>query len=404
MISTGSKVKLRNKSLDDARNDYAWQTDPELAAFDAASLLTVTFTEYISAYASELRNPPFDRRLFAIETMDGKHIGNCVYYNSSERRSETELGIMIGNRDYWSNGYGKDAVNTLLSHIFTRTQFNRVYLKTLTSNERAKKCFQKCGFIPYNEIQRDGYRFVLMEIYRKKWQERKLFQELPGIDPIKAMKTLIQCDFDGTVTVDDISFILLDEFADGNWRAVLEEYRIGRISVGEFNARAFAMVKADKQSLVDMARRRAEVRPGFKDLLDYSKKNDFRFVIVSNGLDFYIETILKDMGLNNAEIFAARTQFAPSGLKVKYLGPDGNEILEGFKDTYSRLFREQGYRVIYIGDGSSDAAPARMAHRIFATGHLTERCRELNVRCMPFNDLNDVVRGLESLNQQEKPE
>ena len=39
------------------------------------------------------------------------------------------------------------------------------------------------------------------------------------------MKTLIQCDFDGTVTEEDVSFFLLDAFAQGDWRALLREYK-----------------------------------------------------------------------------------------------------------------------------------------------------------------------------------
>jgi len=41
----------------------------------------------------------------------------------------------------------------------------------------------------------------------------------------KSRKTLIQCDFDGTITEEDVSFILLDTFARGDWRRLLKEYK-----------------------------------------------------------------------------------------------------------------------------------------------------------------------------------
>jgi ribosomal-protein-alanine N-acetyltransferase len=166
----GKKVILRNKKLADALDDYTWQADPELARLDAAPWLTISFSRYLLDYTVELRySYPF-RRQFAIDTMDGKHIGNCVYYGINETKGEAELGIMIGNRNYWSKGYGSDAVGRLLDHIFRRTKLKRVYLKTLDSNLRAQKCFQKCGFIQYGHMNRDGYRFVLMEIRRKQWR------------------------------------------------------------------------------------------------------------------------------------------------------------------------------------------------------------------------------------------
>ncbi|MCL0091257.1 GNAT family N-acetyltransferase [Dehalococcoidales bacterium] len=169
----GSKVILRNKKLADALNDYTWRTDAELAWLDAAPQLTTTFAQYLSDYAAELRYPSLTRHRFAIETLDGKHIGNCSYYDIDEIKGEAELGIMIGNRDYWDKGYGADAITTLLSHIFRQTKLNRIYLKTLDANIRAQKCFKKCGFTQYGHLNKDGYSFVLMELHRNQWQQQK---------------------------------------------------------------------------------------------------------------------------------------------------------------------------------------------------------------------------------------
>ena len=169
----GSKIKLRPKILSDTRNDYAWQTDPELAKLDAVPLLTISLTQYLMDYTWELHFRSPARRQFAIETSGGKHIGNCSYYNLSETKGDAELGIMIGNRDYWDNGYGTDAVITLVNYIFRETNLNRIYLKTLESNIRAQKCFQKCGFTQYGRMARDSYDFVLMELYRNQWQQQQ---------------------------------------------------------------------------------------------------------------------------------------------------------------------------------------------------------------------------------------
>ena len=172
MISS-SKVKLRDKKLADAPDDYVWQTDPELAQLDAVPPLTITYPQYLSNYVSELYNPSQTRYLFAVETLDGKHIGNCVYYGVDEANGEAEVGIMIGDRNYWDKGYGTDAVTALVNYIFRQTNLKRIYLKTLNSNHRAQKCFKKCGFIPYGHLNKDGYNFVLLEIWRKQWEKRQ---------------------------------------------------------------------------------------------------------------------------------------------------------------------------------------------------------------------------------------
>jgi ribosomal-protein-alanine N-acetyltransferase len=169
----GSKIKLREKRLADAPNDYAWHIDPELAQLDAAPPPTISLPQYLADYASELHYPPPARLRFAIETLEGEHIGNCTYYGIDETKGEAELGIMIGNRGYWNKGYGADAVATLVNHIFHQTKLNRIYLKTLNSNARAQKCFQKCGFTPYQRLKRDGYNFVLMELHRQEWEKQQ---------------------------------------------------------------------------------------------------------------------------------------------------------------------------------------------------------------------------------------
>ena len=172
MIS-GDKVRLRGKRLADAADDYGWLTDAELAELDAAPLPTTTFPQYLAAYTSDLRYPPTIRRQFAIETREGKHIGNCTYYGINNDKAEAELGIMIGDRDYWDQGYGTDAIAALLDYVFQRTKLNRLYLKTLVSNKRAQKCFAKCGFTPYGHLKKDGYSFILMELHREEWGKRQ---------------------------------------------------------------------------------------------------------------------------------------------------------------------------------------------------------------------------------------
>ncbi len=166
----GEMTILREKRLEDAELDYAWRADEELAALDATTPLRMSYSSYVRLIEDELRHPaPWSQR-FAIETHDGKLIGSCMYYDIDTVRGQTELGIMIGDRDYWSRGYGTDVVNTLVSHIFSTTSLGRIYLHTLTWNIRAQKSFGKCGFSPLRQVKRSGYEFLLMELMRDKWE------------------------------------------------------------------------------------------------------------------------------------------------------------------------------------------------------------------------------------------
>ncbi|MHC1578524.1 MAG: MtnX-like HAD-IB family phosphatase [Dehalococcoidia bacterium] len=212
---------------------------------------------------------------------------------------------------------------------------------------------------------------------------------------MSTVRALIQCDFDGTVTEEDLGFFLLDSFARPDWRRFLREYQEHRISVDEFNTKAFAMVKVDRNTLLEALKDKVKVRAGFRELVDYCSGKGFRLVIVSNGLDFYIRSVLKDLGMEKLEVHAAQASFDPEGMRVRYVGPGGKRLRDGFKEAYIRSFLNLGYRVIYIGNGDSDFAPAKYAEYIFATGELLAYCKENGLNYKFFENFVDVVGALE---------
>lgn len=163
-VARGERIVLREKRLGDAPNDYRWRTDAELARFDAARPFSATYNDYLALYRDELTYPSPYRRSLAIETHDGRHIGNVMYYNIDGVRREAEIGITIGERDYWAKGYGRDAVETLVRHIFRTTGFRRVYLKTLDWNVRAQRAFEAAGFRVCGHSRRGANSFVIMEL------------------------------------------------------------------------------------------------------------------------------------------------------------------------------------------------------------------------------------------------
>jgi RimJ/RimL family protein N-acetyltransferase len=189
MLDDNSKprIKIRHKRISDARDDYAWQTDPELARLDATDPLTMTYQQFLSEFTFDLCYPSSNRHEFGVETTEGLHIGNCVYYNVNQAESKTEMGIMIGNREYWNKGYGTETVNALVDYVFNHTNLERVYLTTLDWNLRAQKCFKKCGFQECGELVRDEHIFILMAISRPEWQKKMRPTKVES-DPIQSPK------------------------------------------------------------------------------------------------------------------------------------------------------------------------------------------------------------------------
>ena len=180
VVVRGNKVLLRHKRLEDAGDDYRWRVDEELADLDATSPLRMSYPEFLRMYQSELRHPSLWMRRYAIDTFDGSHIGNCMLYDIDAVAGVGELGIMVGNRDYWSKGYGLDAMAHLVEEFFKDPAMKKLYLHTLEWNQRARRAFAKCGFREVRPVRRAGRDFIRMEVTREEWDEVRSRLVNPG--------------------------------------------------------------------------------------------------------------------------------------------------------------------------------------------------------------------------------
>ena len=167
----GVKVRIREKREEDIRNEYSWRIDPELSRLDATRPMTMSYEDFFRYSREEMQFPNYRSKRLAVETLEGIHIGNIMYYDLDMRSRQAELGIMIGDKEYWSSGYGTDTVNTLLRHLFTTLELDKVYLHTLSWNYRAQASFNKSGFKSVRDVKRGGQDFILMEVLRPDWEK-----------------------------------------------------------------------------------------------------------------------------------------------------------------------------------------------------------------------------------------
>lgn len=171
VVILGRKIQLRTKRHSDAEDDYRWRADPELAELDATTPLRIDYSDFQRMYESELRFPSVNMRRYAIDTYENVHIGNCMLYDINTFVGESEIGIMVGNRDYWGRGYGLDAMAHMVELAFQTINLEKIYLHTLEWNHRARKAFGKCGFTEMRVVRRFGRAFVRMEITRDRWED-----------------------------------------------------------------------------------------------------------------------------------------------------------------------------------------------------------------------------------------
>ncbi len=90
---------------------------------------------------------------FAID-VEGALIGQCALFHLDAVARTAELGITIGEREYWGRGFGRDAVSTLTGYGFRHLNLTRVWLNVLATNERALRSYGAAGFVEEGRLRR----------------------------------------------------------------------------------------------------------------------------------------------------------------------------------------------------------------------------------------------------------
>jgi 2-hydroxy-3-keto-5-methylthiopentenyl-1-phosphate phosphatase len=206
----------------------------------------------------------------------------------------------------------------------------------------------------------------------------------------------IVCDFDGTALTEDLGDRVAWHFAgEAAYRAAEDAYRAGACDFGELLRRVFAPITATRDEIARFARRTAVLRPGFERFLAACREGGRPFLVVSSGLDAYIEPVLD--GLDPAlrahlELRANRAVPGTGGLEVEFRGEDCGFC--GFcKGHVVRELQALGHRVLLCGDGAGDRHAADAADHVFARkgSSLVRYCRERGITHDVFDTFDEVM-------------
>ena len=211
---------------------------------------------------------------------------------------------------------------------------------------------------------------------------------------------LVQCDFDDTVTIGNVSTSIREAFAPEDWTSMEEEFLSGKYSVEESNIRQFALVRADEAEIVDFVLGEVAFRYAFDEFVDYCQGEGIKLVIVSSGLDLYISPPLGQLGFDHLEVHSGKARVTPGGIDVSYVDPAGAVITKGFKESYVRHFKSQGNTVVYVGDGLSDIVPAKEADFVIARSTLEQHLRANDLPHYTFDTFDDVGKHVEEIRHE----
>lgn len=124
---------------------YAWMNDPAVTDQLESRFFPHTkpnLTEYIRSYDGNNKN----LFLAIVEKKINKHIGNIKLGPINWIHRFANIGIIIGEKDYWGKGYAAEAIQLLIHHAFDTLNLRKLTAGAYVSNEGSIRAFQKLGF------------------------------------------------------------------------------------------------------------------------------------------------------------------------------------------------------------------------------------------------------------------
>ncbi|MGZ4389378.1 MAG: haloacid dehalogenase-like hydrolase [Gaiellaceae bacterium] len=192
-------------------------------------------------------------------------------------------------------------------------------------------------------------------------------------------------DWDGTCTVPDTLWMVLERFGDREIFARVEaELLAGTMSYREIMEAEMATIEAPLDEVNAWLAEHARIRPGLAELAARCRP-----LILSSGFHETIEPLLAREGVE-ADVVANRVEAGPEGWTIRWRDPEPCPVCGEI--CKRRSLPAEPF--VYVGDGYSDRCAAQLAERVFAIDGLADWFDEHGLEYEPFADLHDVARAL----------
>jgi 2-hydroxy-3-keto-5-methylthiopentenyl-1-phosphate phosphatase len=217
------------------------------------------------------------------------------------------------------------------------------------------------------------------------------------------MKYMFFCDFDGTITKEDVIDRILEEFADPTWMEIEQSWVRGEMGSRDCLAMQTRLIKAKECDLLDFVEG-IEIDETFIDFARYCRSKAFEIVILSDGIDLFIKSILKRYGLNDIRVFS-NSLGSTNGSYEMYFPYFQEDCLSRSGICKCKIMEElsspEGTNIL-VGDGRSDFCIAGKADLTFAKSDLLDFCRVEKIPHGEHREFGDIIAWLRNQIGQER--
>ncbi len=180
----GKRVRLRAIERSDLPRFVQWLNDPEVLQ-GLMLHVPMSLAQEENWFENTLKRDPVETPLaMEVDTPEGwVHIGNIGFHDINWQERAAEVGIFIGDKRYWSQGYGREAMRLMLKYGFETVNLHRIYLRVFESNPRAIRSYERAGFVHEGREREShfyGGRYIdtlLMSVIWPEWDELKQREE-----------------------------------------------------------------------------------------------------------------------------------------------------------------------------------------------------------------------------------
>ena len=182
----GERIRLRAAEQEDITAFLRWVNDTDVT--ENLFLVSPMSRFEEEQWYDAMMKKPTSEHVLVIEVSaqspneDYRPIGTCQFHNLDWRNRSAEIGIMIGEKTFWNQGYGTETMRLLLVHGFDTLNLHRIWLQVYEKNKRGIRAYEKAGFQHEGKYRQahyqDGEYFDvhLMSVLKEEWLLQKTNQ------------------------------------------------------------------------------------------------------------------------------------------------------------------------------------------------------------------------------------
>jgi len=176
----GEQIRLRAIEKEDLPKFVKWLNDPEIK-HGLSMVMPLSLADEENWFEGLSKRHPCERPL-AIEVQPDPQadewifIGNCSLSDINWQNRSAEVGIFIGEKGYWNQGFGTNTMRLIIKHGFENLNLHRVWLRVFETNQRAMRSYEKAGFTQEGKFRQAQYldgKYVdvmIMGMLKSEWQ------------------------------------------------------------------------------------------------------------------------------------------------------------------------------------------------------------------------------------------